>query len=472
VINLLKKSFCWKFLTLSLLISAPDHLSAQPSGGFFDKDFAKEGFFEPEKTPEPAPVETPAPTAGVSTNQTPVPVADSHSAQPLVNPAEALKKTIADSIIGNAKKSVESVKGEIQNPGRQQEFRSALDSVKQSLNQKLGVTQKTSFPKREAVGELTVADSAEEFLTDFGANKEIIRPELTLVVAANPRANFLKALDRLFYAATKRKARIKNVYIVGWNRDSINMNPVKDDDIRFINAKLAEEGIDTEERKQLISQALEAIPTSQILLEKLGLQKSIQYQQAKDLLSSRSLTHSPAWIVESPDKSITFQGSFDPIEFIDEQGFLAKELPEETRNGVPFGKLEKEEGLLTEYRVLKDETPSNPSSDIRSLNSCTRPRTRRFLVGPASLGVVYSIDVLVFKTSQIEEFPEISSYLGNKLPLNDQISFSELKSTEPMVSFIQTMPIRCLPTRLRYINEGTKQYLELLQGEAAFKSSP
>ncbi len=460
-------------LFLAVLVLCGEARAEPPKGGFFDENFVKEGYFDP--TPAPKPPEAVKPTAAAAE----APQAGA-TPEPAAVPTRSQAVT-ANEIYGQAQGSIQAVRDSLNSPSQQQRVRSALEGVRQNVNQGAGAWNSTAprapEPKDIHTEELTVAVSADQLNRELSfPDAPPAAPELTLIVKAEPRANYLRALDRLHYIATKRGVKTKRVYVIGLNKDLTAMAP--HDQKSMLKAQRRFEKLNFPREKVVagMHQALDKIPASQLLLEKLNLAKRPPDVTLDELLQKHHILLSPVWIVEAPDgKQTTYQGAYDPIEFFDEQGRVLKLTPED-RSGTPLGAIkENKDRILTLFEPKPVEKPATVEPAVavtRPIKDCTRSRVRKLLAGPATFGVLGALDVVLYSAIEPGQIAAAERYSGVALPYKANQKLEEAESAEPILPFLRSLPIRCLPTRVRYINEGAKQYAEYRQGEAAWVEAP
>lgn len=427
---------------------------AEPnSGGFFDRNYVDQGFFDEPAPPSPAATkETPESTASPQPTEAPA----------LLSPAPVSAAEAASEIIKSSRESIEAVKNISSNPESANQLRKTLDEVKISLDRQLGKDVPSSPPVN--LPNLSVAQTVEEIARELSLGVIRQPAKVTLVVSAKPKSYLSQALDRLL-VAKNRGAEIEALYVVGYHEElSLNF-PLYEEQRQTVEAVINETLKDGAQRQHAVSQLQESRSRKALLLEKLNLkQQLLSVRSYKSLIDEFHLTRSPAWIITSDKRTVVLQGGYQPHEFLDEQGFLLNELPEDTRGGSNFAppdKVKGAEALLTVYHKIERALIEPPPEGLRVIKNCTRPRARRLKTGPATFGTFFMLDALVYAGDDPEQQQLVSGYSGFKVPYRA----GKLDGANPLTPFLSNLPIRCLPTRVRYVNEDGSQFLELLQGE-------
>lgn len=135
----------------------------------------------------------------------------------------------------------------------------------------------------------------------------------------------------------------------------------------------------------------------------------------------------------------------------------------EIREGVPIG--EPSSGVL-----LRGEVPKSalPDPNLRVIPNCERAGIRREQVGAANMGNVFSLDFVVFSDDDREQIDEAKTWQGPALIYRSGQAIAQVAEDEPLLPFISTLDIRCLPTRFHYVNEKGRQFAEYREGHEAW----
>lgn len=421
----------------------------QNQGGFFEKGFVNQGLFDET---------TVTPTATATATPTPAP--------PIVQPAQTpLPTSIADTasqVYQRGAAAVGSLKALENNPQTRQELKQTLDNLRNRVSGLPPQTQSSS-----TTANLSRASTIAQIEKELFPEEIVAKTEVTVIVMSKPRASLLKTLDRLLMAH-KRGAVIKQLFLIGHSNDLSYPSKLEGSSLEAVKNYLQQEDLDPKKREEIWSTVQNLASPSQLLLERIGLEPVPDILRSQDVLRELNVTLSPTWIVSTPKKTIRLEGSFDPAEFLDEQGFLLPELPQESRGGVRFGEPEKLRGaeqLATAFQLAKNQQREQISLPPRVFKHCTRNRIRQILVGPATLASFFMLDFVLYDPDDEVQAKAASIYGGGSIGFPS----GQPDRQHPMTPFITTLPIRCLPTRFRYVNDGSSQYMELRQGEMAWK---
>jgi len=449
------------FIVCSIVLSSSVITLAEPKNtGFFNKEELDKGFFA-DPTAEPTTAAVLDIPESKPTNPT---VAATPTEVPTVPPVS--NADVAREIVKSGSQSIEQLKGLQSSPFKQEQLNQSLQGVKDSLDQQLQ-RRSPSLPPPDGRPTPVPLVPPENLLDDYQVNDS--PAEIVVVVKAEPRASFLRTLDRVYVAVSKLKVTVTKIFVIGRNKDLQQFLPDRAINLEKLNSVLNALELSASTKQQVLIGVQETIPNSQILLEKLNFQIADNGKSAAEIIQEYALHSSPAWIINSDSKLTVIQGELDPREFLKAEGKLNPELRENELGGSPFGLLKgAKENSITKFNYVPP--PVEKPRVTKVLPICTRARIRRMHVGPATFGAFFSPEVLVYSPEDPEQLQLAEQCGGSIVPYSLVTNASQAQAASPLLSFILSYPLRCLPTRMHYVNVGGRQYLELRQGEAAWKN--
>jgi hypothetical protein len=452
-----KLSPYWITLVLgTLIVVLQSVVIAEPKkGGFFNKEELDRGFFA-EPTAEPTSTMEAIPTTKVT--ETPSPT-DTPTPPPISN------ADIARQIVTGGTESIEKLKAMQNDPNRNNQILQSLQGVRENVDRQIQNKLPLPYTPDPRPTPLSMVPP-EDLLKDY--QTEDLPATIQVVLKAEPRTTFLRTLDKIFIAVTKLKVTVTNIYVIGQNKDLLQFLYDREENFEELKQALAFADIPPSVKREALQGVQEAIPNTQILLEKLNFKMVTTSGAGKDIVDKFSIQSSPAWIIHSGGKTTTIQGEIDPREFLTPEGRLNPELRETELGGSPFGLLKNpSENAVTEFAYSPPPTPEPVIQKV--LPICTKARIRRMKVGPATFGALFSPDMLIFSPEDPEQLELSEQYAGTAVAYSPMTTPAQAQAANPLLPFLLSQPLRCLPTRMHYVNVGGKQYMEFRQGAAAWK---
>jgi hypothetical protein len=376
-------------------------------------------------------------------------------------PTRSVSNTdVAREILQGGNQAIGDVKGMQNDPKRQEKLLQSLQGVKESLNNQLKINQSNVPPKPTPVSLVP----PEDLLNDYQIDDQ--PAAITVVVKADPRANFLRTLDKIFIAVSQRKVTVDRIFIIGKNKDLDKFMPNPELTLKQFQFALNELKIAPARQQEAISVLQQSVPNTQILMDKLHFKKVRSKESVQSLIEKYQVESSPAWIVKEGAKTTLIQGEIDPREFLNERGKISSELRENTLGGSPIlPPRGKEIIAITEFVYSPPPLPEPPKA---VLPMCTRSRIRRLQVGPATMESFFSPEILIFSPEDPGQLELAEKYRGALIAASPLPPNSPVHSSDELSPFVLSQPLRCLPTRMHYVNVGGRQYVEFRQGEAAW----
>lgn len=377
------------------------------------------------------------------------------------------------------------------------------DFVIESRSVGRNVVDRTSFLNQEGIRKLI------EPLLSAKDGGDV--PILNLLFRGTPTAHFeriifaLKRAQGLFYigkVAVLGMKSMENVYNLEDAREFFSRQAVK---LTPILRKHEMESVLPTILQVINGQLDRIIPPEVAIFKKFKLAPEHDKEETRNdilrLISVLQLEYSPLWIVQYRGKVFLFEGEFDPTELLptiqeyrpmpksvsrdEKSGMLIEE--EEVGNNKVITAAYKRDGLpllppgrvydqLREYLAVfhGGSIPVGTPSTLKFLDHCAKPVIRKKDVGPILSSIQRSLfrspmDYLIYgdeneatrqKISEMKAKGVVTVRYRNGADLATEVN------KNPHLSFIKTVPLRCLPSRYFYVVEGDRIVQQIREGQA------
>lgn len=466
-------------------------------GGFFDRGFATEDLLDdpdrvakPQSTPEPT--QTTAPKVSD-------PVTPAASLKPTVSPQNPSGDSSNEflSIVDQTKSTIEQLKS---GQGKKLDFQGTIENTKQSIQNRNSVTnsKSTSAPELSSIYSRskdieTNPENESPAVSEESTSEDVVLPysysaktSIGVVVATEPRGTMLRVLDKLMHAKEKLGLALGPVLLVGDPKEFILDLCMSPQFVNGMKESVRREILSPEQARGVLEKVNSAIPTSVLIFDKLKLQKQDKFFPAEKFLNLYEIKGSPTWIVYQGDRQYLFEGQYDLYELFDAAGqftppqdgsALASVGPDgaelvrfEPRPGSAFPRPARGQTAVAGTLFLPEQQRPIPETEyvLPEIPRCESNDLRRNEVGPSNASAGLSIDILLYSADDPEQRAQAKRWKKTSIAYRQGERLEEVAREQPLMQFISTLSVRCLPTRYHILNEGTRQYCEYREGANAW----